>query len=96
MYPQPDKYRIRLYKKNQEVSYGQHYGAVLDFCAGPGLWATKGQLDALVQSLAWVDGARDEDTLKYRLSIHEWDTDRHFMDWAATSWHNPTPEGGHR
>lgn len=86
MNPQPGKYRIRLFKKNQEVDYGKHYMVVLDFYPGPGLWATKGQLDAMVQSLAWKDGARDEDTLKYSLAVHDWDSDQKLMDWQATNW----------
>ncbi|MGX6605686.1 hypothetical protein ACWKSP_26665 [Micromonosporaceae bacterium Da 78-11] len=91
MNPQPSRYRIHVYKKNTEVFYDQRIAAVLDFSNGPGLRATQGQLDGLVMSLAWAAGARDEDTLNYRLAIHDWDNDRLQMDWPATTWHTATP-----
>lgn len=88
---QPARYRVRLFKKNTEVFYDRHYAAVLDFSAGPGLRATEGQLDGLVQSLAWAAGARDEDTLNYYLAVHDWDDDRLQCHWPAKTWHTATP-----
>lgn len=91
MTPQPAQYRIRLYRKNREVTdYDQRFVAVLDFNPGPGLWATKGQLDAIVQSMAWANGARGEDTLQYHLAVHQALTDELVCNWPATNWHNPT------
>lgn len=86
MNPQPTRYRIRLFKKNAEVFYDRPYAAVLDFAAGPGLRATEGQLDGLVQSLAYAAGAREADTLNYRLVVCDWDTDRVVCNWPATTW----------
>ncbi len=92
MTAQPRCYRIRLFRKNREVGYGdEHLAVVLDLNPGPGLWATKGELNGLVQALAWADGARGEDTLNYRLAVHDWDTDRLIMHWHATNWNLEQP-----
>jgi hypothetical protein len=87
MNPQPSRYRIRLFKKNREVFDSQPpIAAVLDFSPGPGLRATDGQLDGLVQSLAWRDGARGRDTLNYYLVISDWATDQNPQQWPAKTW----------
>jgi hypothetical protein len=87
MNPQPSRYRIRLHdKRNREVFYDQKLAAVLDFSPGPGLRATEGQLDGLVQSLAWRAGARGPDTLDYYLAVSDWDTDTNPFHWPAKNW----------
>lgn len=84
---QPRTYRIRLYRdKDYERLSSRQNIAVLDFSAGPGLRATQGQLDGLVQSLAWTDGARGPRTLDYYLAVHDEVTGDLRCHWPATTW----------
>lgn len=84
--PQPRTYRIRLLKKQYEVNSDRKYVAVLDFSPGPMLRAAEGQLDGLVQALAWADGARGPETLRYCLAIHDSETDKLQCHWPAKTW----------
>lgn len=84
--PQPRKYRIRLFDKNYEVLTDRRYAAVLDFSVGPGLRATEGQLDALVQALAYAAGARGPRTLDFRLRVEDWESQEPMCDWPAKTW----------
>jgi hypothetical protein len=84
--PQPSTYRIRLYDGDYEVLTDRKVMAVLDFTAGPGLRATEGQLDALVQSLAYAAGARGPHTLNYHLVVEDWDTREKKCNWPAKTW----------
>lgn len=83
---QPRQYRIRIYDDNYEVLTDRRYSAVLDFSAGPGLRATEGQLDSLVQSLAYAAGARGPRTLKFHLVVQDWITGEALCNWPATTW----------
>lgn len=84
--PQPRQYRIRVYDRDQEVLAGQHYMAALDFTPGPSLRATEGQLDALLQSLAYANGARGEKVRGYHLRVDEWPTGQLVCHWPAKTW----------
>ena len=86
MDPQPRTYRIRIYDKNYEVLSDRNTMAVLDFSAGPGLRATEGQLDSLVQSLAYAAGARGPRTLEFHLRVEDWQTREHICNWPAKTW----------
>ena len=90
MDPQPRRHRIRLFEKNYEVLRDRKYAAVLDFSPGPGLRATEGQLDGLVQSLAYAAGARGPKTLDYYLAVHDWATDELQCHWPAKTWLDAT------
>lgn len=91
MHPQPRCYRIRLFKKtNREALNGQEYTYVLDFSPGPGLRATQGQLEALVQALAHKDGARGKDMLNYHLEVEDYEDKRQKKLWPATTWLDDT------
>ena len=81
-------YRIRLWKGGYERLTDRHELAILDFTPGPGLWATQGQLDALVQALAHCDGARGPKVLDYNLAIHDEATGDLRGTWQATRWHD--------
>ncbi len=83
---QPRTYRIRLYDGHMEVNRNRPDVAVLDFSPGPGLLATKGQLDGLVQALAYAAGARGPKTLAYYLAIHNELTGELECTWPATTW----------
>lgn len=83
---QPRPYRIRLYDRGAEVLAERRYLAPLDLTPGPGLLATKGQLDALLLSLAYADGARGERVRGYHLRVDDWNTQETVCDWPATSW----------
>jgi hypothetical protein len=84
---QPRTYRIRLFRDNdnQRLTHRQDI-AVLDFSAGPGLRATQGQLDGLVQSLAYADNARGSRTLDYYLGVYEENSNDRRYTWPATTW----------
>lgn len=84
--PQPRTYSIRLYRDETERLRGRKYVAVLDFSYGPGLRATEGQLDGLVQSLAYADGARGKRTLDYYLAVHDSVTGELYCHWPAKTW----------
>lgn len=88
--PQPRRYRIRVYDRDREVLTLRQYMAVLDFTSGPQLRATEGQLDGLLQSLAYADGARGEKVLGYHLDVEEWEPphDR-VCCWPAKTWPEP-------
>lgn len=83
---QPRTYLVRLHKRNREALDGREYTTVLDFSPGPGLRATHGQLDGIVQALAWTDGARGPETLHYRLEIFDPEDRKNIRHWPATSW----------
>lgn len=84
--PQPHTYRIRLYRDDYERLQSRRYVAVLDFSPGPMLRATEGQLDGLVQSLAYADGARGPRTLTYYLTVHDDVTGDLHCHWPAKTW----------
>lgn len=85
--PQPRRYRIHVYNGRHEVLTERDYMAALDFTDGPQLRATEGQLDALLQSLAYADGARGEKVRGYHLDIHEWnEPHRKVCCWPAKTW----------
>jgi hypothetical protein len=87
---QPRTYRIRLFEGGyQEHLKGEHHIAILDFSAGPGLLATKGELNGLIQALAWKAGARGEKTLTFHLSIEDETTGDRRCTWPATTWFDP-------
>jgi hypothetical protein len=86
---QPRTYRVRIFENGYEHLKDRHNLAVLDFSPGPGLRATKGELDGLVQALAWTAGARGEKTLDYYLSIHDEETAERRCTWPATTWYDP-------
>lgn len=83
---QPRRYRIRVFDQGAEVLTDREYMAVLDLTAGPGLRAAEGQLDALLLSLAYADGARGERVRGYRLRVEDWTTRDFVCDWPAKSW----------
>lgn len=83
---QPCKYRIRVFEKNYEVHRDRLYVAVLDFSAGPGLRATEGQLDALVQALAYAAGARGPKALDFYLVVQDWESGDLMCHWPAKTW----------
>ena len=83
---QPRTYRIRIYRDNSERFRDRNYQAVLDFSPGPGLRATQGQLDGLVQALAYTDGARGKRFLDYYLAVHDAATNDLQCHWPATTW----------
>lgn len=83
---QPRTYRIRLFDGGMEVEKKRQWAAVLDWSPGPGLRATQGQLDGLVQSLAYAAGARGPKTLTYYLAVHDPATDELICHWPATTW----------
>jgi len=83
---QPRTYRIRLYRGDYERLTGRNTVAVLDFSPGPGLWATHGHLDGLVQALARNDGANGQKVLDYHLAVHDEATDDLRCHWQATRW----------
>lgn len=86
MEPQPRQYRIRLFDREREMPVNPPYAAVLDFTPGPGLRATEGQLDALVQALAYAAGARREKVLNFRLIVQDWVTGQQVCSWPAKTW----------
>lgn len=86
MSPQPRRYRIRVYDQGAEVLHGRQYAAVLDLTPGPGLRAAEAQLDALVQTLAYADGARGRRVLGYHLTVEDPDTGEELFDWPAKTW----------
>jgi hypothetical protein len=88
---QPRRYRIRIYDNDYEVLSSRQYAAVLDFSPGPGLRATEGQLDGLVQSLAYTTGARGPKTLTYYLAVLDWTTGELQCHWPAKTWLEATP-----
>lgn len=84
--PQPRRYRTRVFFDGGEVLTHRSYLAVLDLTAGPGLAAAKGQLDALLQSIAYDHGARGERVRLYHLLVEDWDTRTPVCHWPALSW----------
>ena len=83
---QPRSYRIRLYRDNSERFRDRSYQAVLDFSPGPGLRATEGQLDGLVQALSYTDGARGKRCLDYYLAVYDAATNDLICHWPAKTW----------
>jgi hypothetical protein len=83
---QPRTYRIRIFDNDFEVLSHRRYVAVLDFSPGPGLRATEGQLDALVQSLAYAAGARGPKTLGFHLVVEDPETGTSQCNWPAKTW----------
>jgi hypothetical protein len=90
MDPQPRRYRVHIFDDNYEVLSNRQYAAVLDFSPGPGLRATEGQLDALVQSLAYAAGARGPKTLKFYLLVSDWESGETACHWPAKTWLDAT------
>lgn len=86
MDPQPRTYRIRIFDNDYEVLTQRRYVAALDFSAGPGLRATEGQLDALVQSLAYAAGARGPRALNFHLVVEDAATGILQCNWPAKTW----------
>lgn len=84
--PQPRRYRIRVFDRDREVLTTREWMAVLDFTDGPQLRATEGQLDALLQSLAYANGARGEKVRGYHLDVEEWGTGQVVCCWPAKTW----------
>lgn len=87
MDPQPRLFRIRLFNKTYEELSDRDYVASLDFSPGPGLRATEGQLDALVQSLAYAAGARGVQTLDFYLVVQDRATGELQCHWPAKGWY---------
>jgi hypothetical protein len=75
-----------VFEKNYEVLTNRQYVAVLDFSAGPGLRATEGQLDALVQALSYAAGARGPKTLDIYLAVHDRESGDLVCHWPAKTW----------
>jgi hypothetical protein len=88
MQTQPRLYRIRVFNKNYEELSDRQYVASLDFSPGPGIRATEGQLDALVQSLAYAAGARGAQTLDFYLVVEDPDTGTLQCHWPAKGWYD--------
>ncbi len=85
-HPQPRTYSIHLYRDGTQRLRDRKYVAVLDFSFGPGLRGTEGQLDGLIQSLAYADGARGKRTLDYYLAVIDSASGDVFCHWPAKTW----------
>lgn len=79
------KYRIRIYDSGREVLTDRDYAAFLDLDTGSGRARSRRELNQTARSLAIADGATGDDIAAYYLRIEDWDTDKHVMDWPATT-----------
>jgi len=90
MEPQPRRYRVRIFDRDRELLGDRQYMAVLDLTSGPSLRAAEGQLDALVQALAYAAGLRGERVLGCHLVVADWDTGKKHCDWPAKTFPDST------
>lgn len=87
--PQPQRYRVRLYDEGAEVLTNRRWMVVLDLTPGPALRYAEAVLDAQLQALAYIHGARGDAVRRYTLRIDDWDTHEALFHWPARTWPDP-------
>lgn len=87
---QPRFYRVRCFDREREVFVERRVPAALDLTPGPAVLAAEAKLHALLQVMAYADGARGARVRDYHLTVGDWPEGVVHFHWPATSWPDRT------